>query len=65
MQQDVAGHHHRSVAISVTSHAAILRESPWKGLPELTNKNDHAVQAWSVVAMLDVLYDLEQYKAAT
>ena len=23
----------------LASHAAILRVSPWKGLPELTNKN--------------------------
>ena len=55
----------------LASHAAILRESPWKGLPELTNKDGSPcqdscpVQAWSMAAMLDVLYDLEQYKTAT
>ena len=52
------------------SHAAILRESPWKGLPELTYRNGSPcqdscpVQAWSMAAMLDVLYDLEQYNTA-
>ena len=51
-------------------HAAILRESPWKSLPQLTNKDGAPcqdscpVQAWSMAAMLDVLYDLEQYNTA-
>ena len=54
----------------LASHATILWESPWKGLPELTNKDGAPcqdscpVQAWSMAAMLDVLYDLEQYKTA-
>ena len=55
----------------LASHAAILRESPWKGLPELTNKDGAScqdscpVQAWSMATMLDVLYDLDQYSTAT
>ena len=54
----------------LASHATILRESPWKGLPELTNKDGAPcqdscpVQAWSMAGMLDVLYDLEQYNTA-
>ena len=54
----------------LASHAVILRESPWKGLPELTNKDgvpcqdSCPVQAWSMAAMLDVLYDLDQYSTA-
>lgn len=53
----------------LASHAAILRGSLWKGLPELTNANGSPcqdscpVQAWSMATMLDVLYDLEGYKA--
>ena len=54
----------------LASHAAILRDGPWKGLPELTNKDGAScqdscpVQAWSMAGMLDVLYDLEQYNTA-
>jgi len=53
----------------LASHAAILRESTWKGLPELTNANGSPcqdgcpVQAWSMATMLEVLYDLDVYKA--
>ena len=48
------------------SHAAILKESPWKGLPELTNKNGAQCQdgcpvhASSMGSMLDAIYDLEE-----
>jgi len=53
----------------LASHAAILRDSTWKGLPELTNANGSPcqdscpVQAWSMATMLEVLYDLDVYKA--
>ena len=73
--QRLRGDNYIKEAISVSnkmlaSHATILWESPWKGLPELTNKDGAPcqdscpVQAWSMAAMLDVLYDLEQYKTA-
>ena len=74
--QRLGGDNYIKEAIAVSnkmleSHATILRESPWKGLPELTNKDGAPcqdscpVQAWSMAAMLDVLYDLEPYKTAT
>lgn len=50
----------------VASHAAVLRESPWKGLPEMTDKGGaqcedrSPVQAWSMATMLEALYDLEE-----
>jgi len=53
----------------LASHTAILRDSAWKGLPELTNahgapcQDSCPVQAWSMATMLDVLYDLDVYKA--
>lgn len=55
----------------MASHAAILRESPWKGLPDMTNKNGSdcpyksSVQASSMATMLDTLYDLEKYMEDT
>ncbi len=51
----------------LSSHAQALRDSPWKGLPELTNKDGSEcpdscpIQAWSMATLLDVLHDLEQY----
>ena len=48
------------------SHAAILRESPWRGLPQLTNKdgspcqNSCPVHACAMGTMLDALYELDQ-----
>ena len=74
--QRLGGNSYIKEAIAVcnkmlASHAAILRESPWKGLPELTNKDGAScqdscpVQAWSMATMLDVLYDLDQYSTAT
>ena len=51
----------------LSAHAQALRDSPWKGLPELTNKDGTEcvdscpVQAWSMATLLDVLYDLKQY----
>ena len=50
----------------VASHAAVLRESPWKGLPEMTNKDGAPCQdncpihACSMATMLEALYDLEK-----
>ena len=51
----------------LSAHAQALRDSPWKGLPELTNKDgvecadSCPVQAWSMATLLDVLYDLQQF----
>ena len=70
--QCLGANNHIKEAIAVcnkmlASHATILRESPWEGLPELTNKdgapcqNSCPIQAWSMAGMLDVFYDLEQY----
>lgn len=50
----------------LSAHAQAMRDSPWKGLPELTNKDGTEcvdscpVQAWSMATLLDVLYDLQQ-----
>lgn len=51
----------------LSAHAQAVRDSPWKGLPELTNKDgvecidSCPVQAWSMATLLDTLYDLQQY----
>jgi glycogen debranching enzyme len=51
----------------LSTHAQALQDSPWKGLPELTNKDGTEcvdscpVQAWSMATILDVLHDLKQY----
>ena len=61
--EDVVSSIHRVLS----GHAQALRDSPWKGLPELTNKDGSEcsdscpVQAWSMATLLDVLYDLEQF----
>ncbi len=53
----------------LSSHAQALKDSPWKGLPELTNKDGSEcsdscpVQAWSMATLLDVLHDIEQYSS--
>ena len=50
----------------LSAHGQALRDSPWAGLPELTNQdgaecNDSCpVQAWSMACLLDVLYDIHQ-----
>lgn len=51
---------------SLSAHAQALRDSPWQGLPELTNEggaectDSCPVQAWSMACLLDVLHDLSQ-----
>ena len=51
---------------SLSKHAQALRDSPWQGLPELTNEggaecmDSCPVQAWTMACLLDVLYDLSQ-----
>lgn len=53
----------------LSAHAQTLQDSPWAGLPELTNRNGAEcrdscqVQASSMACLLDVLYDL--YKLQT
>lgn len=50
------------------AHAQALVDSPWCGLPELTNRDGAEcpdscpVQAWSMACVLDVLYDTQQVK---
>ena len=47
-------------------HAQALQDSPWSGLPELTNQNGAKcpdscpVQAWSMATLLDLMYDLDK-----
>ena len=51
---------------SLSKHAQALQDSPWQGLPELTNEDGAdcmdscPVQAWTMACLLDVLYDLSQ-----
>ncbi|XP_019812558.2 glycogen debranching enzyme [Bos indicus] len=48
----------------LSRHYVHLERSPWKGLPELTNENGQycpfscETQAWSIAAVLEILYDL-------
>ncbi len=45
-------------------HAQVLKDSPWQGLPELTNQDGAEcsdscpVQAWSMATLLDTLLDV-------
>ena len=49
----------------LSRHKDEILTSPWRGLPELTNKDgsfcQHGcpTQAWSMACILEVLYDLE------
>ena len=60
-----------SIHAALSYHAKALRESPWNGLPELTNKggvectDSCPVQAWSMSCLLDVLYDLALLKSSS
>lgn len=50
----------RHIRQVISKHWAYLQASPWKGLPELTNKNGAEcwgscrVQAWSMATLLEV-----------
>ena len=52
----------------LSAHAQALVDTPWCGLPELTNRDGAEcpdscpVQAWSMASVLDVLYDMHQVK---
>ncbi|XP_028825422.1 glycogen debranching enzyme-like isoform X1 [Denticeps clupeoides] len=62
--EDVYGQTVRLAKNVLSQHYLHLERSPWKGLPELTNKNGQycpfscETQAWSVATVLEVLYDL-------
>ena len=51
----------------LSAHAQAMHDSPWKGLPELTNKDGTkcmdscTVHAGSMATQLDMLYDLKEY----
>lgn len=51
---------------TLSNHAQSLQESPWSGLPELTNQNGAdcpdscPIQAWSMATLLDALYDVAE-----
>ena len=53
----------------LVAHKQHLEVSPWRGLPELTNKNGspchHScpTQAWSMGCLLEVLYDIENIQS--
>ncbi|XP_049783705.1 glycogen debranching enzyme isoform X1 [Schistocerca cancellata] len=50
----------------LAKHFTVLQTSPWRGLPELTNKDgaycNHScqTQAWSMASIIEVLHDLNQ-----
>lgn len=50
----------------LSNHARAVQDTPWHGLPELTNKSGGEcadscpVQAWSMATLLDTLYDLKE-----
>jgi glycogen debranching enzyme len=52
--------------VVLSKHFVELQTSPWRGLPELTNKdgaycNDSSrTQAWSMSCILEVLHDLQK-----
>ncbi|XP_006816107.1 glycogen debranching enzyme-like [Saccoglossus kowalevskii] len=51
---------------TLSAHQVEMEKSPWRGLPELTNKDgvkctdSCPTQAWSMGCILDVLYDLDK-----
>jgi len=56
----------KHIKITMSNHWKYLQCTPWKSLPELTNKNGDEcwgscrVQAWSLATLLEVLKDLEE-----
>jgi glycogen debranching enzyme len=56
--------HPQEIARILRPHREHISETPWRGLPELTNKNaEHCqdsctTQAWSSGTLLDLFYDL-------
>ncbi|PWN43329.1 putative 4-alpha-glucanotransferase [Ceraceosorus guamensis] len=57
--------HHRVMAMT-TAHREFIKQSPWAGLPELTNQNGRdcpdscKTQAWSASCLLDALEELDR-----
>ena len=60
-----------SVRTILARHKEELAESPWRGLPELTNaggafcQDGCPTQAWSMGCILEVLYDMENLLGET
>jgi glycogen debranching enzyme len=69
-----SGQNYKTIAQQLSSrlqgNVKWIKESPWAGLTELTNKdgalcNDSSpTQAWSSSCLLDLYYDFEHYKKA-
>ena len=60
---------HRVMSLT-TAHRRYIRDSPWAGLPELTNQKGREcadscqTQAWSASCLLDALEEMSSRQAA-
>ncbi|KAL3209219.1 hypothetical protein MRX96_009219 [Rhipicephalus microplus] len=55
----------------LSNNYQIIQSSPWRGLPELTNRDGDVcpdacpIQAWSHACLLEVVYDLQKLQTST